>query len=170
MVSEGSTGNNGGSEKRSMGNPVEICTDALSIRCFKVRRGHVTNLRLASHTARELYGTKHLPNLGVDDPIRAKFMLRAHTTDSTGSSGTHQFGKTTLANLMSGEMGIIWERCKADVQTYKRLCGICRRSSKEKCCPSIGDTLFRTGPLIQPFAQEILRGSQTKKIYPLVIR
>ena len=106
----------------------------------------VTNLRLASHTARELYGTKHLPILGVDDPIRTKFIRRAHTTDSTGSRGTHQFGKTTLANLMSGEMGIIWERCKADGQTYKRLCGICRRSSKEKCCPSLGDTLFRTGP------------------------
>ena len=91
----------------------------------------VTDLCLASHTARSLFGTKHLPILDTDDPIRAKFICRAHTLGPGGSRGTHQFGKTTLANVISGEIGVIWEKCKTEVQAFKRMCGICRRFSKE---------------------------------------
>ena len=87
----------------------------------------VTDLRLASHTARSLFGTKHLPILGTNDPIRTKLMRRAHNVGPEGNRGTHQFGKTTLANVISGELGVIWEKCKTDVQTFKRLCGICRK-------------------------------------------
>ena len=49
----------------------------------------VTDLRLASHTARGLFGTKHLPILGTNDPIRAKFMRRAHILGIEAVSYTH---------------------------------------------------------------------------------
>ena len=91
----------------------------------------VTDLRLASHTARSLFGTKHLPILGTDDPIKAKFMRRAHTMRPEGTRGTHQLGKTALANVILGYVGVIWEKCKTDVQTFKRLCAICRKFSKK---------------------------------------
>ena len=38
----------------------------------------VTNLRLDSQTARSLYGTKYIPVLGKEDPIKFKAMSRAH--------------------------------------------------------------------------------------------
>ena len=37
-----------------------------------------TNLRLASHTARSLYGTKYIPILGRKDPLKEKVMRKAH--------------------------------------------------------------------------------------------
>ena len=76
----------------------------------------VTNLRLASYSARSLYGTNHLPILGTDDPIKTKFMRRAHTMGPEGTRGTHQFGKTTFANVISGEIGVKWLKYKTDTE------------------------------------------------------
>ena len=44
----------------------------------EIHRIKVTNLRLDSHTARSLYGTKYIPVLGKEDPIKFKAMRRAH--------------------------------------------------------------------------------------------
>ena len=81
----------------------------------------VTNLRLASHTARALYGTKHLPVLGREDPIRIEIIRRAHTSGPLGVRTIHHYYP---GNLTSREMGVIWEDFKRDVQTYTRMCGI----------------------------------------------
>ena len=65
----------------------------------------VTKLRLASHAARDLYGTV----LGKEDPISNKLIRMAHTSGSQEARAVHHMGKTTLANMTSGELGVIWE-------------------------------------------------------------
>ena len=84
-----------------------------------------------------------------------------------------------MANVTSGDLGIVWRDYKTDVKTYTRSCGICRRFSEEECRPPLGNTLFRTIQCVQPFShisidplgplQVVTIGSWTKKVYPLVM-
>ena len=85
-----------------------------------------TNLRLASHTARSLYGTKYIRILGRKDPLKEKVMRRAHLAGPQVLRSVHNLQKTTMANVTSGELGVVWRDYKPNVKTYTRACGICR--------------------------------------------
>ena len=138
-----------------------------------------TNLRLASHTARSLYGTKYIPILGEEDPLKEKVLRKAHLAGPQVLRSVHHLQKTTMVNVTSWELGVVWRDYKTDVKTYIRSCGICRRFSEEKCCPPLGNNLFRTVQCVQPFSQisidplgplhAVTIGSRTKKVYPLVM-
>ena len=139
------------------------------------------NLRLASHTARSLYGTKYIPILGRKDPLKEKVMRRAHLAGPQVLRSLHNLQKTTMANVTSGELGAVWRDYKTDVKAYTRACGICRRFSEEKCRPSLGNKLFRTSQCIQPFSHiridplgplqvitshmELLEGMEARDVY-----
>ena len=58
-----------------------------------------TNLRLASHTARSLYGTKYIRILGRKDPLKEKVMRRAHLAGPQVLRSVHNLQKTTMANV-----------------------------------------------------------------------
>ena len=47
------------------------------------------SLRLQSHKAMELYGTRHLPILSSDDPLRRKVIRYAHELGSGTVRRTH---------------------------------------------------------------------------------
>ena len=58
-----------------------------------------TNLRLASHTARSLFGTKYIPILGRKDPLKEKVMRMAHLAGPQAHRAVHNLQKTTMANV-----------------------------------------------------------------------
>ena len=99
-----------------------------------------TNLRLASHTARSLFGTKYIPILGRKDPLKEKVMRMAHLAGSQAHRAVHNLQKNTMANVTSGEVWVVLRDYKTDVKAHTRACGICRRFSEEKCRPSLGNT------------------------------
>ena len=74
----------------------------------------VTNLCLARHTARSLYGTKHIPVFGKEDPIRLKIIRRAQMAGPQDLRAVHHMQKTNMANVTSWEMGVIWKESKRD--------------------------------------------------------
>ena len=63
------------------------------------------SLRLQSHTARELHGTRFLPVLGSEDPLRYKVIRMGHDLGPGTNRRTHNLEKTTSANLLRGQMG-----------------------------------------------------------------
>jgi hypothetical protein len=120
------------------------------------------SLRLQSNTAMEIYGTRFLPLLGSDDPLRWKVMRWAHELGAGTERRTHNLEKTTGSNIIRGEFGIIWKSQAKDVKGFVRNCGICLRFRKEKCRPPLGRTLFRVKPCVRG------QGAQTQKLYPLI--
>ena len=75
-------------------------------------------------------------------------MRMAHLAGPQVHRAVHNLQKTTMANVTSGELGVVRRDYKTDVKAYTRACGICRRFSEEKCRPSLGNTLFRTSQCI----------------------
>merc|ERR1711888_437089 len=65
----------------------------------------VMTLRLQSNTARELFGTKFLPVIGGNDPIRTQLLRSAHQPELGAGRAMHHLEKTTLANLVRGATG-----------------------------------------------------------------
>jgi hypothetical protein len=136
------------------------------------------SLRLQSHKAMELYGTRFLPILGSDDPLRRKVIRHAHELGSGTERRTHNLEKTSNSEVIKGEMGLTWKTQTKDVRNFIGNCGICLRFRKAKCRPPLGKTLFRIHRFVQPFSHLSLdpvggirvqgKGVQTAKIYPLV--
>ena len=136
-------------------------------------------LRLQSSTARSLFGTRYLPVLGSDDPLRVQLMRRAHKLNLTASKEMHHLEKTTIAHLVSGQVGVTWKKEKQDIKRLIRRCGICLKFRKEKCAPPLGKSLFRTQGCKRPFeyisadplgpVRVREKMAQTQKIYPLII-
>ena len=75
---------------------------------IEIQGNRTTNLRLASHTARSLHGTRHILILGREDPLRMKVMRKAHMAGLQALRAVHHLQKTTMANVTSGEAGVIW--------------------------------------------------------------
>ena len=67
------------------------------------------SLRLQSHKAMELYGTRHLPVLGSDDPLKRKIIRYAHELGNGTMRRTHNLEKTTNSEIVRGEMGVTWK-------------------------------------------------------------
>ena len=136
------------------------------------------SLRLQSNNAIELYGTRFLPILGTNDPLRMKVMRWAHELGAGSVRRTHNLEKSTGSGILRGEMGLTWKTQNQDVKGFVRSCGICLRFRKEKCRPPLGKTLFRINPCNQPFSHLSAdpigairvqgQGTQTYKLYPLV--
>ena len=101
------------------------------------------SLRLQSNTATEIYGTRFLPLLGSDDPLRLKVMRWAHELGAGTVRRTHNLEKTTGSNIIRGEFGVTWKSHFKNVKGFVRNCGICLRFRKEKCRPPLGRTIFR---------------------------
>ena len=137
------------------------------------------SLRLQSHTARELYGTRFLPVLGSEDPLRYKVIRMGHELGPGTNRRTHNLEKTTSANLLRGQMGVTWKTETKDVKNFAKTCGVCLKFRKEKCRPPLGKSLFRVKTCTQPFGHLSLdpigairvrgSGTQTQKLYPLVL-
>ena len=135
-------------------------------------------MRLQSHTAREIYGTKFLPLLASNDPIRLKVIRWCHELGLGTDRRTHNLEKTTGANILRGQFGVTWSSQHRDVKSFVKSCGICLKFRKEKCRPPLGKSLFRVNVLSRPFSHVSIdpiggirvRGSglQTQKLYPLV--
>ena len=144
------------------------------VRCIKV-----LELRLESSTARSLFGTKYIPVLGTDDPLRTQLMRRAHEMHSGASREIHHLEKTTIANLVSGQVGVTWKNEKKEIKSYISRCGVCLKFRKEKCAPPLGKSLFRVRACKRPFEHVSAdplgairvreKMAQTHKIYPLII-
>ena len=79
-----------------------------------------TNLRLASHTARSLYGTKYIPILERKNPLKKKLMRKAHFTGPQVLRSVHNLQKTTMAKVTSGELGTVWRDRRQDVHQSMR--------------------------------------------------
>ena len=136
------------------------------------------SLRLQSHTAREIYGTRFLPLLGSDDPLKFTVMRWSHELGAGTDRRTHNLEKTTGSNIVRGQFGVTWSSQHRDVKTFVRSCGICLRFRKEKCRPPLGKSLFRVSVCNQPFSHVSVdpiggirvkgQGTQTQKLYPLV--
>ena len=138
------------------------------------------SLRLQSHKAMELYGTRHLPVLGSDDPLKRKVLRSAHELGSGTMRRMHNLEKTTSSEVLKGELGMTWKTQVKDVNEFISVCGICLRFRKAKCRPALGQTLFRVSRVVNPFTHVSIdpvgairvqgMGTQTAKIYPLVCK
>ena len=91
------------------------------------------SLRLQSHTAREIYGTKFLPLLASNDSLRLKVIRWFHELGSGTDRRTHNLEKTTGANIARGQFGVTWSSQHRDVKSFVKSCWICLRFRKEKC-------------------------------------
>ena len=136
------------------------------------------SLRLQSHKAMEIYGTRFLPILGSNDPLIRKVIRNGHELGSGTERRTHNLEKTSNSEIVKGEMGLTWKTQVRDVKSFIGTCGICLRFRRILCRPPLGKTLFRVHKDIQPFSHISLdpvggirvqgKGMQTAKIYPLV--
>ena len=57
----------------------------------------------------ELYGIRHLPVLGSDDPLKRKVLRNAHELGSGTMRRTHNLEKTTSSEVLKGELGMTWK-------------------------------------------------------------
>ena len=139
----------------------------------------VMSLRLQSNTARSLYGTKYLPVLGTDDPMKTQLIRKAHETEHGAGRLMHNLEKTTLANLVQGPVGATWKTERRDIMNYVKYCGVCLKFKGLKCTPPLGKSLFRTKACVYPFGHTSMdpvghirvkgRLIQRKKVYPLIL-
>ena len=74
------------------------------------------SLRLQSDTARIIFGTKYLPFISNEDPLIHKAMRHGHELGLGTNRRTHNLEKTTIANLLHGEVGMTWYRQGRDVK------------------------------------------------------
>ena len=139
----------------------------------------VMTLRLQSNTARELFGTKFLPVIGGNDPIRTQLLRSAHQPELGPGRAMHHLEKTTLANLVRGATGVTWKGEKKDIKAFIKTCGVCLRFKGMMCTPPLGKSLFRTKACVLPYQHTSLdpvghirvKGTltQSKKVYPLIL-
>ena len=92
--------------------------DIHGIRCM--------SLRLHAWSAREIFNTNFLPVIDSGDEILMKFVRAKHEIQTGSSRSAHHSKKTTLHNLLRGEVGITWNKKRAHINTYVLHCGVCR--------------------------------------------
>ena len=85
------------------------------------------SLRLQSHKAMEIYGTRFLPILGSNDPLVRKVIRNGHELGSGTERRTHNLEKTSNSEIVKGEMGLTWKTQVKDVRNFIGTCGICLR-------------------------------------------
>merc|ERR1712055_1044767 len=78
-----------------------------------------------SNTARNLYGTKYLPVIGANDPMRTQLLRKAHELEPGAGRVMHNLEKTTIANLVCGPVRVTWKTEKKDKKGYIKSCGVC---------------------------------------------
>ena len=100
-------------------------------------------MRLEYKTAMSIFGTTNIPIISSKDPLTAKLMRAAHLANRDGPSTIQNQTKTTMANLMRGELATFWKGQKKDVTRLIHSCGICRRFEERSCRPRMGRSLFR---------------------------
>ena len=66
-------------------------------------------LRLEKEVANSIYGTLNIPVLNHKDPLTAKLIRNSHLMTRDISRGVHNLTKTTLANLVKGEVAAYWK-------------------------------------------------------------
>ena len=99
------------------------------------------SLRLQSDTARTIFSTKYLPVISNEDPLVNKAMRRGHELGLGSNRRTHNLEKTSVANLLHGEIGLTWYRQGRDVKKFVQHCGICLRYNKLQCRPKLGPSM-----------------------------
>ena len=136
-------------------------------------------LRLEQGVAISIYGTLCLPIINHRDPLTAKLIRAAHWVNRDVPRAVHNLTKTTIANLVRGEMAVYWKGQRGDVTRAISNCGVCRKFDERSCRPSLGKNLFRCRIRSQPFqhvsldplvsVRVILYGNHTGKIVPLIV-
>ena len=76
------------------------------------------SLRLHAWSAREIFYTSYLPVIDSGDEILRKFVRAKHEIETGASKSAHHIKKTTQQNLMRGEVGLIWYKKRAHVNTH----------------------------------------------------
>ena len=107
-------------------------------------------MRLEHKTAMSIFGTATIPIISSKDPLTAKLMRAAHLANRDGPRAIHNLTKTTMANLLRGELATFWKGQKKDVTRLIHNCDICRRFDERSCRPMMGRSLFRCKVGTQP--------------------
>ena len=108
-------------------------------------------LRLEKEVANSIYGTLNIPVLNHKDPLTAKLIRNSHLMTGDKSQGVHNLTKTTLANLVKGEVAAHWKGQHKQVKKIIQECGVCRRFDERACRPTLGRSLFRCRVGTPPF-------------------
>ena len=92
-------------------------------------------MRLEHRTAMSIFGTTTIPIINSKDPLTAKIMRAAHLANRDGPRAIHNLTKTTMANLVRGELSTFWKGQRKYVARLIHNCGICRRFDERSCRP-----------------------------------
>ena len=100
-------------------------------------------MRIEKEVANLIYGTLNIPILNHKDAVTAKLIRSSHWMTRDTSRSVHNLTKTTLANLVKGEVAVYWKGQQKQVRKVIQECGICRRFDERVCRPTLGRSLFR---------------------------
>ena len=128
-------------------------------------------MRIEKEVANTIYGTLNIPVLNHKDPVTAKLIRNSHWITGDISRGVHNLTKTTLANLVKGEVAAHWNGQYKQVKKIIQECEVCR--------PNLGRSLFRCRVGAPPFQhisldplgaiRVLMTGSHSGKLSPLIM-
>ena len=135
--------------------------------------------RLKYGACMRLFGTCRLIVLGNTDPLRNKIIRWKHEVKCASGFDGHRSQKGTLAEILSGPIGVYWVGMKADVRKYCRECAVCVAQKPYRIKCEMGPTLLRdvtqnygfSDVSIDPLAGVLVHfGRKHHVVYPLLIQ
>ena len=134
---------------------------------------------IEKEVANTIYGTLNIPVLNHKDPLTAKLIRNYHWMTRDISRGVHNLTKTTLANLVKGEVAAHWKGQHKQVKKIIQECRVCRRFDERVCRPTLGRSMFRYRVGTPPFQHisldplgaicVLMTESHSRKLSPLII-
>ena len=126
-------------------------TDLSKLGDFDIHGIKCMSLRLHAWSAREIFNTNFLPVIESGDDILMKFVRAKHEISSSSSRSAHHTKKTTLQNVLRGEVGITWYKKRTHINSYVLHCGVCNKFKSDKGTPPMRKMLVRVNPSMKPW-------------------